>query len=106
MLLLAPLLGRGSVGRVGFLPPRSDRIRRALGLIGGVPALGLTGRIMFVFGDDDPHTAAQDRTKLAALGYSVTVLPGAGHRLDHPRMEYVIHNALSDLIAGSAATAQ
>ena len=89
MILLSPILGPSTIKSLGFIPPRSKKIRHFLGLPNDLsnredlPCLSAEQKkhVFFLFGERDGHSSPKDRRLLKELGFSVTILKGVGHGL-------------------------
>ncbi len=99
LLLLNPVLGEsrhlnGSL--VGYRAPRSPRVRTAFGLDPEAEGVrSLTGRVTYVFGDNDRYSSQRDWSFLRGLGCRVHTIRGW-----HPRHRREIEEQLADIISG------
>ena len=97
MLLLASPLGVGILPGdppMGYIPPRSAKIMRALTGTGRAP---MQARLVFVHGTQDPHVYLASAQTVAASGRTVRVVP-AGFRLEGEEAEQVVRCEVENLL--------
>ncbi len=97
LLLLASPLGVGVLPGdppMGYIPPRSAKIMRALTGTGRAP---LQARMVFVHGAQDPQVYLASAHTVAASGRTVHVVP-AGFRLEGEEAEQVVRREVGILL--------